>query len=168
MNNIYLTGFMGTGKTSVAKVLAQRTGRMFLDLDTRIEERHGMAIADIFALKGEPYFRSLEKNLLRELSGTGGQAVSCGGGVVMDPENIAVMRQTGRIVCLTARPQVILARTAGYAHRPLLNVDDPAAKIEELMQKRAACYAQADLTVDTSDLSVEQVVDRILLSQNPR
>lgn len=168
MNNIYLTGFMGTGKTSVGELLAQRTGWSFVDLDVRIAERQGMSIADIFARKGESFFRALEKKILKETAGLTEQVVSCGGGIVLDPENRTLMKRTGRIVCLTARPEVILERTRESLHRPLLNVKDPVQKIAELLGERAACYAQADLMVDTSELNIRQVVETIITGGIPK
>ncbi len=162
MNNIYIVGFMGTGKTAVGKELAKKKKWQFLDLDDLIELREKRTIAEIFAKDGEPYFRHLEKRVLQEVAKEKKFVVACGGGVVMDKDNIKVMKETGIIICLTATPEVILKRTFGYAHRPLLSVAEPKKQIELLLKLRAPYYAKADKTIDTSKLSVEQVVQKIV------
>ena len=161
-NNIYIIGFMGAGKTSVGKALAGRLSRDFVDLDDVIEASQSTGIADIFAQKGEPYFRKVEKQALKETAAKQDLIVACGGGIVLDEDNINLMRKTGKIICLQARADIVLDRTKGYAHRPLLNVSDPKAKIDELLSLRAPFYAKADYTIDTSDLSLDKVVDKIL------
>ncbi len=162
MKNIYLVGFMGTGKTSVGSELAGIKKLIFVDLDELIRAREEKAIAEIFALKGEAYFRALEKKILAEVSQKDNQVISCGGGIVTDQDNIALMKNSGIIICLTARPEVILARTKDYQHRPLLNVDAPENKIKELLEKRADFYALADYKIDTSDISLKEVVNKAL------
>jgi len=162
MKNIYLVGFMGTGKTSVGKEAARRLKRQFVDLDDLIELREKRLIRDIFAKNGEPYFRKIEKKVLREVSAEKGFIVACGGGIVTEKENIKVMKNTGTIICLSASPAVILKRTSGYAHRPLLNVSEPKKQIEVLLKLRAPYYAQADKSIDTSELSIKQVADKIV------
>ncbi len=162
MGNIYLVGFMGTGKTVAGKEVAGQLDRNFLDLDSLIEEAQNKKIARIFAEDGEPYFRKAEKQILKKVSAGINLVVACGGGIVLDKENIQIMKQTGIMICLTSRPEVILARTQRYKHRPLLNVDDPKKKIEELLEFRAPFYAQADYTIDTSDLPVSSVVNKVL------
>lgn len=162
MNNIYLVGFMGTGKSSAGRRLAEKISRKFVDLDGSIEKREKRKISDIFANDSEAYFRKIEKQTLIEVSGGQEVIVACGGGIVIDPENIRIMKQTGKIICLTAMPEVILKRIRGNRRRPLLNMDNPAQKIEELLGKRAQFYARADETVDTSELSIEQVADKVV------
>lgn len=162
--NTYLVGFMGTGKTAVGKELAKRKNWQFADLDELIERKDKRKIAEIFAQDGEPHFRKLEKEALEEISAKGDFVVACGGGIVIDPENIKLMKETGTIVCLTASADVILERTSKFTHRPLLQVDKPKEKIEELLRIRAPYYAQADKTIDTSELSVREVVGRIIES----
>jgi len=161
-NNIYIVGFMGTGKTAVGKETARQLGRRFVDLDSLIEERQNRKISQIFAEDGEPYFRKVEKEVLKQTSAKRGLVVSCGGGIVLDKENIRIMKDSGAMVCLSASPEVIIARTRGYKHRPLLNVDNPKKRIKELLALRAPFYAQADYTIDTSDLSVSAVANRII------
>jgi shikimate kinase len=162
MDNIYLVGFMGTGKTAVGRELAKRKKWQFVDLDDLIELRQKRRICDIFAKDGEPYFRRLEKSVLKEVARQNNFVVACGGGIVIDPENIKVMRETGIIVCLAATPEVILKRTVGYMHRPLLNVKDPKKQIEVLLKLRAPYYAKADKTIDTTKLTIPEVTKKIL------
>jgi len=162
MNNIYLVGFMGTGKTSVGKRLAQKKNWHFIDLDDLIELKERMTIVDIFAQKGEPYFRRREKETLKEISKEKNFVVACGGGIVLDEENIKIMQETGTVICLTAHPSVIFERTKGYNFRPLLNTPKPLEKIKELLQKRAPFYARIEKKIDTSNLSIDEVVEEIL------
>ncbi len=152
---------MGTGKTSVGKLLAKNKKWQFLDLDELIELREKRSISDIFSQDGEPYFRKLEKRALKQVSQEKKFVVACGGGIVLDKENIKIMKATGKVICLTALPDVILSRTCGYAHRPLLNVTDPKKQIELLLKLRAPFYAQADKTIDTSKIPVKKVVEKI-------
>ena len=162
MSNIYLVGFMGTGKTQVGKKLAKQLERKFLDLDELIKMSENRSISEIFQKLGEPHFRSLEKKMLSEVSKQKECVVSCGGGIVIDPQNIKLMKQTGMMICLSATPEVILKRTKGFSHRPLLNAEDPKEKITSLLAERAKYYDQADKIIDTSLISVEEVVDLIL------
>ncbi len=164
MNNIYLTGFMGTGKTSTGQELARQLKHNFLDLDELIEQQEAKTIADIFKEKGEAYFRALEKKLLTEISRKDQQVVSCGGGIVIDPENILLMKETGVMVCLFATPEIILERTRKFSHRPLLNVPDPLERISVLLAQRRKFYEQADIIVDNSAISVVQTAVQILKS----
>lgn len=162
MKNIYLVGFMGTGKSAVGKELAKKMKWQFMDLDELIELKEKQPIADIFAKKGEPYFRKLEKKVLVEVSKENNFVIACGGGIVIDPDNIETMKKTGVIICLKAAPSVILKRTSGYGHRPLLNVKDPKKQTELLLKLRAPYYAKADKTVDTSNISAKEAAGKIL------
>jgi len=162
MNNIYLVGFMGTGKTSVGRQLAKKKKWQFLDLDDLIELKEKRAISSIFAEDGEPYFRKVEKKALRQVAKEKKFVVACGGGVVLDKDNIKVMKDTGIIVCLSASPEVILKRTAAYRHRPLLNVGNPKKQIGLLLKLRAPYYARADKAIDTTKFSVKEVTEKIL------
>ncbi|MFH1691416.1 MAG: shikimate kinase [Candidatus Omnitrophota bacterium] len=153
---------MGTGKTETARALATRLGRVFVDMDELIEERQGMSISDIFKVKGEPYFRSLEKALVKELAARDGLVVSCGGGTFADGGNITELKRSGTVICLTSSPQQILQRTKGYHHRPLLNVTDPEALICGLLEKRAPFYVQAHHQINTDQLTIEETVNIVL------
>ncbi len=152
---------MGTGKTSAGQLLAKELGAAFIDMDEEIERRERLSIPDIFRTKGEPYFRRRESALVAELSTQEGLVVSCGGGAFVDPKNIAAMTSSGVVFCLTSRPETILSRTRRYANRPLLNVDDPKSKIEELLKKRAPFYAQVHHTIDADRLTVAATVREI-------
>jgi len=152
---------MGTGKTSVGKELAKSKKWQFIDLDELIELKEKRSISDIFAKEGEPYFRRIEKRVLKEVSAEKKFVVACGGGIVLDKENIKIMKETGIIICLTATPEVILNRTSGYIHRPLLNVADPKNQIELLLKLRSPFYAQADKIIDTSKFGVKEIVEKI-------
>lgn len=160
--NIYLVGFMGTGKTAIGKELAKRKKWQFADLDELIEQKERRPISDIFAKEGEPYFRKLESRALKKVSQRQKVIVACGGGIVINPDNIKLMKQTGRIICLTATPDIILERTAKFRNRPLLNVENPKEKIAQLLKYRAPFYAQADEAIDTSLISVKESASKIL------
>jgi len=152
---------MGTGKTTVAKALAVELGMIYVSIDELIEEREGKAIKDIFSDEGEPYFRKVEKEVLEQVMRQSDQVVDTGGGVVLNSENIKTMKDNGIVVCLWSDPQVIYERTKKYDVRPLLNVDDPAGRIRELLDRRRPFYEQADLHVDTTDLDVRSITGRI-------
>ncbi len=162
MKNIALVGFMGTGKSTIAALLAKKLQAGYVDLDEKIEEKEGMKIVDIFSQKGESYFRKVEKDIVAEISLNEGKIIACGGGVVLNEENVKNIKKSGFMICLEAAPEVILKRTENYKHRPLLNVDDPESKIKELLKKRKPYYSKADYTVDTSRLSAQEVVAEIL------
>ena len=141
-SNIVLTGFMGTGKTTVGRLLAQRLGRSFVDTDQLIEERHG-SIPEIFAERGEVGFRAIEQDLAREVAAARGLVVSTGGRMMLDPANEAALGSTGTVFCLTAPARVILHRVLhdrSPIERPLLTGDDPAARITELLAERTPLY----------------------------
>ncbi len=162
MGNIYLVGFMGTGKTAAGKELARKLKWQFMDLDDLIELTEKRSIRDIFTQQKEAYFRRVEKRALSQISREKKFVVACGGGIVIDEDNVKTMKETGTVVCLSTTADVILKRTAGHIHRPLLNVPDPRKQIELLLKLRAPYYARADKTIDTSRLSVKQVVERIM------
>jgi shikimate kinase len=162
MKNIYLVGFMGTGKSAVGKELAGQRKMRFADLDQLIEAREKREIAEIFAKDGEAYFRRMEKQTLAEISQKQDYVVSCGGGIVLDPDNIRMMKTSGIVICLQASPETILKRTRKFRHRPLLNVANPEEKIISLLNERAPYYAQADITLDTSEIPVKEVVRQAL------
>lgn len=162
MNNLYLVGFMATGKSVVGRHLSTRLGWQFCDLDELIEKKEKRKIAQIFSESNEEYFREIEKRELFEISQQKNFVVACGGGIVLNPDNVRDMKATGVVICLSTKPEVILRRSLGLTHRPLLNVDQPERKIKELLKLRAPFYAEADYSIDTSDLSINQVVEKIL------
>ena len=159
--NIILVGFMGTGKTSVAKKLAQVMNMEYISTDGLIEKKEGVSINDIFAGKGEFYFRDLERGIIGEISNLDDIVIDAGGGVMINPENVNNLKANGIIICLQADSDTILERMKDKKDRPLLNVDDKLAKIKELMGKRTAYYQKADYFINTSNLSIDEVVKRI-------
>lgn len=160
--NIVLAGFMGTGKTSVGRIVSERLHKAFLELDEIIEKKEGLPISEIFKAKGEPYFRKLEKEIVKEASCKEGAVISAGGGAIVDEENLSSLKNNGIIICLKASSAVILKRVGRLKTRPLLNVPDPKKAIEELLEKREPYYNKADFVIDTSDLTVEQAADKII------
>ncbi|MCQ9208505.1 MAG: shikimate kinase [Omnitrophica bacterium] len=159
--NVVLVGFMGTGKTTVGKLLAQKLKMKYISTDEVIEDKERRSINDIFKKNGEQYFRKAEKEVVKKVSQLNKFVIDAGGGAVLDEENVQNLKQNGKIICLSASPEVILERTKRYRHRPLLNVENPKAKIEQLLEARAPFYARADCTFDTTNLSIEQVVEEI-------
>lgn len=159
--NIVLLGFMGTGKTTVGMILAKRLGMTFVDMDCVIEERTGKTVSRIFADDGEPSFRALERNLVKELSAKRGLVIGSGGGVVLNADNIKDFDRSGLVVCLTAEPAAILKRISGDSSRPLLEGGEKAEKILKLLESRRALYDAIARKVDTSFLTPEQVADRV-------
>jgi shikimate kinase len=159
--NIILTGFMGVGKTSVGTKLAKDLGYTFTDIDSLIEADQKRSITDIFGQSGETYFRDVESRMLKSVLERDHQVVSTGGGAVIRDENRALFKEKGFVVCLTAQPEVIYERVKKETHRPLLQTEDPLARIRELLNSRERFYAQADAVIDTSDKSVDDVIAAI-------
>ncbi len=158
---IILTGFMGTGKSVVAELLSRRWGLMSVDTDAMIEEQVGTSIAEIFATRGEQYFRDMETETLTQLAGQRGLIISTGGGILLREDNVELLRQMGLIICLHASAETIMARTAAGDERPLLNRPDAAREIRRLLAEREAAYQQADYHIATDEVSVEQVADGV-------
>jgi shikimate kinase len=153
---------MAAGKSAVGRTLARKLGRRFVDLDKMIEKSEGMRVKDIFIRKGENYFRQAEKQALAEVLVQEKQVIAAGGGVVIDEENLRLLREKSFVVCLTAAPEVLLRRAEKNKQRPLLESGDRAQRIGELLSQREKNYAQAHVAVDTSHLTVEQVVEKII------
>ena len=165
MQNVVLIGFMGTGKTSTGKVLAEKLGCTFHDLDEAIEEAFGMTIPSMFAEKGEAYFRDCEKQMVKKAAVLDKTVISTGGGTVKDPENVRLLREKGIIIALYANIDVIMQRTASKGERPVLDKEDRGDRrnaVAKLMKERRDLYRQADFSVDTSDLSPLEVAESIL------
>ena len=160
--NIILFGFMGTGKSAIARLLGERLDRPVVEMDEVIEEQEGMTISRLFAEKGEAYFRNRERELVGELSQAGGKIIATGGGVVLNPANIKDLRRSGVLICLNARAEVILKRVRDEVHRPLLEVGDRLEMIERILEDRRLLYDRIDHQIDTSDMTVDQVVEEVL------
>jgi len=159
--NIILTGFMGVGKTSVGTRLARDLGYRFVDTDDLIEADQKITITEIFSSFGEAYFRDAETRVIRQVLDGEGQVIATGGGAVIRDENRRAFKEGGMTICLTARPEVVFERIRHEIHRPLLQVPDPLGRIRELLNERERYYHQADLIIDTSDKTVDEVIDEI-------
>lgn len=163
-NSIALIGFMGAGKTVVGKVLAEKLGKRFIELDSLIEQRERKSIANIFQQDGEIAFREREIEIAREVSRGENLVIACGGGIVLNKINIDRLRQQSRIVYLTAPSEVILERVSGDGgKRPLLKVADKALNIRELLEFRKPFYERAaDIIINTSKLDINSVAEQII------
>jgi shikimate kinase len=159
--NIVLVGFMGTGKTAVARKLSAELGMKYISVDDIVETRERRTIKDIFDRDGEAYFRKIEKEVVLEISGRPAQVIDPGGGVVLDEENMKNLKKNGVVVCLWAEPETIRQRTGRDARRPLLNVKDPMGKIKELLEYRRPFYVKADIHIETDGVSISRVVEKI-------
>lgn len=173
---------MGAGKTVAGRRLARSFGWSFVDLDAEIEAKEGRAVRDIFSgryagkgdtdavvhavlaeevLGGERYFRELEKTTLASLLEASGQVIALGGGAVVDPDNLRLLKERSLLIWLKVSPRTVLRRVGRTDDRPLLQGPDRLKRIEELSAQREGIYAEADVTVDTDELTVDQVVQRI-------
>ena len=160
--NISLVGFMGTGKTSVGKILAKRLSRPVVDVDLYIEANEKKKISEIFHKEGEARFRALEKEAIRQICGRQGIVITTGGGAVLDPENLKILKASGCVIGLSARPATIFRRIKNSRHRPLLEGKDPLMEIERLLAVRKPFYEKADFYFDTDGRSASQMADLIL------
>ncbi|MCL0096891.1 shikimate kinase, partial [Thermodesulfovibrionales bacterium] len=143
MKNIVLTGFMGTGKTEVSRILSQKLNYILIDVDSEIEKEQNITIAEIFKQYGEARFREIESGVIKRLSEAKNAIISTGGGAVLKQENIDNLKKNGVVVCLTALPETILKRTSNNDDRPLLRVENPILKIKELLEFRRPHYEKA-------------------------
>ncbi|UCD15780.1 MAG: shikimate kinase [Candidatus Omnitrophota bacterium] len=166
MKNIYLVGFMGTGKTAVGKLLSKKLSKEFIEMDDLIEKKEGRKIVDIFAAWGESHFRKLEKQTLEEISHKTDLIVSCGGGLICSDDNSKILLESGTVFCLTATAQTIYNRTKRHKHRPLLNVSDPLQEIKSLLNKRKPYYDKAHYSIDTEKTSPQEAADKIIETLN--
>ena len=160
--NIVLIGFMGTGKTSVGKILARRLKKTVRDVDEFIEAKEKRSIRDIFEKDGEVYFRRAEKEAVQALAREENVVITTGGGVVLDPENTKVLSENGWIVALHASPETIFRRVKHSRKRPLLQDGDMLSEIKKLLEARRPFYRRADFSLDTDGKNAAQVTDRIL------
>lgn len=163
MENIILTGFMGTGKSSAGKLLAAELGYGFQDIDTLIVAKEKRSINVIFAEQGESYFRGIETDILASVLQGTKLVVSTGGGAVISEKNRKLMRKSGFVVNLTASPTAVLDRLTGKNDRPLLREGKGLEQIRGMLAEREPYYADADIRIDTTGKNVEDVVREILL-----
>ena len=163
VGNIFLIGFMGCGKSTVASKLNQMYGMHVVEMDQEISNRQKMSIPDIFEQYGEEYFRDLESALVKEITPISEQVVSCGGGVVLRENNVIEMKKNGHIVLLTAKPENVLKRVEKNDDRPILKGRKTVKDIAELMGARREKYEEAaDIIVATDDKSIEEISKEIL------
>lgn len=163
MKNIVLTGFMGTGKTTVGQLLAEELHRQFFDTDQIIEEKLGASIKEIFKKIGEPKFREFETETIALISNLEDSVISCGGGVVVNPVNVTNLSKNGIIVNLYASPEHIFKRLYEYDTRPLIKqMINPFDGIKKLLAQRQKAYQQCDFAINTDNISPENVVKQIL------
>jgi shikimate kinase len=153
---------MGTRKSSAGRLIARRLDKHFVDMDDLIESRVGKSISRIFAEEGEPYFRDVERSVVQDLSGCDNQVVATGGGVVLNPDNLRDFARNGVLICLQADPSTILKRVAAQTHRPLLENGEKAARIMHLLESRRTYYEAVPHQINTSTLSLEEVVEKIM------
>jgi shikimate kinase len=159
--NIVITGFMGSGKSIVAEKLARKLGMEFIDMD-QIIEKQGMSISDIFARYGEKYFREQENKLVKELSQKENMVIATGGGTLLSADNAKMLSEKGEIICLYADSKVLYNRVKRKDNRPLLRGGNLLDRINQLIEERKKIYDNIKLKIDTSDLNIQEVVDRIV------
>ena len=160
--NIAITGMMGSGKSSVGRIVARVLNMKFADTDEIIERVERMSISDIFAKKGEPYFREVETRIVKEVSQEDNQVIACGGGVVLKQENVRQLRSRGVIVNLMASPEVLHERTKQTDTRPLLEVQDRLQELRRILKEREQFYSDCDFRVQTDNLTQEQIARQIV------
>ncbi|HEX3799401.1 MAG TPA: shikimate kinase [Verrucomicrobiae bacterium] len=162
IHNLALIGFMGTGKSTVGRLVADQLRFEFLDTDELIESRAGKTIAAIFANDGEPAFREQERKIVEELNSRRHLVISAGGGLGANPANIANLKQHALVICLWASPEKIWERVRTQTHRPLLREADPLAKIRSLLLVREPVYKQADVLLNTESRPLKEVAAQVL------
>jgi shikimate kinase len=160
--NLYLVGFMGTGKTTIGRIAAQRLGFAMLDIDQEIERQCGKPVARIFAEEGEAAFRSMEREFVERGHPAARTVVACGGGLVVQPGLLALLQKKGVVICLHASIETVLNRTAGYAHRPLLNVENREARLREIYAQREPVYRRAGTLILTDARPLDDIVNHVL------
>ncbi len=160
--NLYLVGFMGTGKSAVGRRVATKLGFCYIDVDSSIEEKEGLTITRIFDAKGEVAFRDMERTFIESGHPSESCVVSCGGGLVVPEGMPELLRSKGVLVCLWATPEAIFERTKGQSNRPLLNVPNPLQRIRELLAEREPRYLASGNLVSTTERTLDQVSDAVL------
>jgi len=160
--NIALIGFMGTGKTSVGRLVAEQLRFEYLDTDDVIQSATGRSITEIFETDGEPAFRALEEKMVKDLAGRKKTVIATGGGLPVNPKNLASLKTHSLVVCLWSSPEKIWERVRHQSHRPLLHDKNPQAKIRELLAAREPFYKQADVLLNTDLRSVREVAQQVV------
>lgn len=160
--NLYLVGFMGTGKSTVGRLVARQMGFEFVDSDHEIERRQGRPVSQIFAEQGEPAFRALEREFIEQGHPARRCVVSCGGGLIVPPGMLELLRGRGVVICLHAPIETILQRTMHATHRPLLAVENPEQRLRELFAQREALYRRAGTMVLTDKRPMREIAAHVL------
>lgn len=160
--NIVLFGFMASGKSTIAKILSKKLKMEFVEMDDLIEQETGITISKIFTEKGEQYFRTMEREVVKGLASRDNIIISTGGGVVLNKDNLDDFKKNGVTISLMVSPEIVLKRTVDTNHRPLLDVGDKLKEITNLLNKRKEHYEQADYIIDTDDLSPEEAAHKIM------
>lgn len=160
--NLYLVGFMGTGKTTVGRAVAHKIGFLALDSDHEIERLHGKTIPEIFAQDGEPAFRQMERVFVEQGHPAERTLVACGGGLVVQPGMLELLKSKGVVVCLHASLETILARTARHRNRPLLAVEDPEERIRTLYAAREPIYKRSGTVILTDSRPLHDIVAHVV------
>ncbi|MEK9772542.1 MAG: shikimate kinase [Opitutae bacterium] len=165
--NLYLVGLMGTGKSTIGEMLALRLGMIFLDSDREIQEGSGMSISEIFTKTGESNFRKMEKEFIEQGHPPQNCVVSCGGGLCVPQGMMEELKGRGKVICLWANPETLLDRTKMDNTRPLLQTANPLEVLQNLLKERESRYREADLIIETNQLSREEVVEEIVRRLDP-
>ena len=160
--NLYLVGFMGTGKSAVGRSVAQRLGYEFIDSDHEIERIEGRSIPEIFENDGEAAFRKMERTFVESGHAASRKVVSCGGGLVVQPGMLELVKSKGPVVCLLASPETIFERTSKSGNRPLLKSGDPLTRIRELLAEREPMYRKAGTEVLTDGRSINDIAAHVV------
>lgn len=161
--HLILVGISGAGKSTVGQAVAERLGRVFMDLDREIERREAATVSELFAEKGEPYFRQKERELTEELSRMGNMVLAPGGGWITNADVVALLRPPGRIIYLKVKPETAIARLGDErTTRPLLMRPDPLGELKRMLLQREPMFLKADHVIDTERLKPQQVIDEVL------
>jgi shikimate kinase len=162
IRNLVLTGFMGTGKSSIGRLAATQLQFEFIDTDALVEARAGKTIPKIFAQEGEAAFRGVERQVVLDLAGRDKTVISTGGGLVVNLENMTSLKEHALVICLCASPETIFERTRYPSHRPLLRQAAPLERIRQLLAEREPFYRQADVLINAEGRSVREVAQHVL------
>jgi len=160
--NLYLVGFMGVGKSAIGRRVARELGFRFIDSDHVIEKEQGKGIPEIFETEGEAHFRDLERQFIESGHPESNCVISCGGGLVVQPGMKELLKEKGVVICLFASVESIIERTKRNKNRPLLNVDDPAAKIRSLLKEREPIYMDTGACITTDGRTISEVVRHMI------
>ena len=162
VENLTLVGFMGTGKSSVGRVVAQLLRYEFVDTDEILEQRAGLPISRIFAEQGEEAFRRMERELVAEMASWKQRVIATGGGLAANTDNLASLHTHSLLICLWASPEAIWERVRHQSHRPLLQDPDPLGRIRTLLEQRGPFYRQADILINSGTRSVREVAQQVV------